>query len=75
MTFFKVNSFQNASVCSDTILNYTSTNAYGVMTSPNYPIFEPFINCVRNIIVPISRVLRVYVTYIYIGEPDEETGE
>ena len=51
-------------------VNLTSTG-YGVMTSPNYPTFEPFKNCARDIIAPADRIVKIYVTDISMGTPDQ----
>ena len=45
------------------------------MTSPNYPIFEPFKNCARDIIVPVGKIIKIFITDIGLGERDELTGE
>ena len=45
------------------------------MTSPNYPSFETYINCEREIIVPAGRIIKLFITDIGIGERDQSTGE
>jgi hypothetical protein len=40
------------------------------MTSPNYPTFETYKDCNRNILAPVGRVIKIFVTDIGLGEPD-----
>lgn len=72
--FKLVNTIKNASVCDTTSdVNLTATG-YGVMTSPNYPVWEANKNCARKINVPVNRVVRLYVTDIY-NEGADINGE
>ena len=40
------------------------------MTSPNFPTFETYKDCVRTILAPVGRVIKIFVTDIGLGEPD-----
>ncbi len=63
-------STKNASICDNTVLNLTS-GAYGVMTSPGYPVFQSGVNCQRQIIAPVGRFIRVYMNDLGMGEVDD----
>jgi hypothetical protein len=48
-----------------------NANSSGVIASPNYPAFQPNINCLRKIIAPEGKIIRIYVTDIQIDYPNE----
>jgi hypothetical protein len=41
------------------------------MTSPGYPVFQSGVNCQRQIIAPVGRLIRVYMNDLGMGEVDD----
>jgi hypothetical protein len=60
---------KNFTICENTNID-ANISRYGVITSPNYPTWSAGRNCVRNIVAPVGKVIRVFISDLNIENPD-----
>lgn len=60
----------NYTLCTGGDISAQQANSYGIITSPNYPQWEPEINCGKKIVTSIGNIIRVYLNDISIDNKD-----
>ena len=66
----KVITTKNSTLCKDDDL-ILKANSSGVITSPNYPHSHDRVNCIRRLIAPKDKIIKIYLTDLLIDYPDE----
>ena len=64
----------NNSIC-DTGDISAEVGDYGIVTSSNYPNWEPSVNCGKRIVTFSGNLIRLYFTDINIDQKDSQTFE
>ena len=68
---YKATSSKNHSICNEETVSLSS-NAYGIITSPNYPKWTPNSRCTIILNVPENKIVRAYITDLNTEIADEQ---
>lgn len=71
--FILVYSARNFTICSPDDINGSTDEAFGIVTSDNYPNYVENQSCRRKIVAPVGKFIRVFITDLSI-EQSEQNG-